>query len=169
MINHVKGDLITLAKEGNFDIIAHGCNCFCRQKSGLAPQMVRAFHTNNSDLYSLEDLSFAGNTDKLGTVQGNQWFEPDGTNFTVLNAYTQIKWKTPDNPRPLSYEALESCMAQIFNLAVLRYGYSGIESRIGLPWIGCGLAGGDKKRVEFIIKRYLENFPVTIITYERTI
>jgi O-acetyl-ADP-ribose deacetylase (regulator of RNase III) len=25
----IKGDLIQLAKDGKFDLIVHGCNCFC--------------------------------------------------------------------------------------------------------------------------------------------
>ena len=25
----IEGDLIKLAQEGKFDVIAHGCNCFC--------------------------------------------------------------------------------------------------------------------------------------------
>ena len=28
MIRYVDGDLLKLADEGHFDVIAHGCNCF---------------------------------------------------------------------------------------------------------------------------------------------
>ncbi len=28
MIRYVDGDLVKMAKEGKFDVIAHGCNCF---------------------------------------------------------------------------------------------------------------------------------------------
>ena len=31
----IKGDLIKLAKEGNFDLIIHGCNCFCTMEAGF--------------------------------------------------------------------------------------------------------------------------------------
>jgi O-acetyl-ADP-ribose deacetylase (regulator of RNase III) len=32
----VKGDLIKLAKEGAFDLIIHGCNCFGTMGAGIA-------------------------------------------------------------------------------------------------------------------------------------
>jgi O-acetyl-ADP-ribose deacetylase (regulator of RNase III) len=28
MIRYIDGDLVKMAKEGKFDVIAHGCNCF---------------------------------------------------------------------------------------------------------------------------------------------
>jgi len=39
----IKGDIITLAEEGNFDIIVQGCNCFHTQASGLAGQLVKKY------------------------------------------------------------------------------------------------------------------------------
>lgn len=39
----VNGDLIKLAKRGEFDVIGHGCNCFCTMGAGIAPQMAEAF------------------------------------------------------------------------------------------------------------------------------
>ena len=36
MIKYIKGDLIKLAQKGKFDIIAHGCNCFCTMGAGIA-------------------------------------------------------------------------------------------------------------------------------------
>jgi O-acetyl-ADP-ribose deacetylase (regulator of RNase III) len=42
-IKYVKGNIITLAKEGEFDVIAHGCNCFCNFGAGLARDIKREF------------------------------------------------------------------------------------------------------------------------------
>jgi O-acetyl-ADP-ribose deacetylase (regulator of RNase III) len=39
MIKYVDGDLIKLALKGEFDVIVHGCNCFCQMGAGIAPQM----------------------------------------------------------------------------------------------------------------------------------
>jgi len=39
MIRYVDGDLVQMAKEGKFDVIAHGCNCFCAMGAGIAPQI----------------------------------------------------------------------------------------------------------------------------------
>ena len=44
MINYVDGDLIKLAKQGRFDVIVHGCNCFCQMGAGIAPQMAEVRH-----------------------------------------------------------------------------------------------------------------------------
>ena len=35
-MNIVKGDLIKSAKEGQFDVIIHGCNCFNTMGAGIA-------------------------------------------------------------------------------------------------------------------------------------
>ena len=32
----IEGDLIELAKFGRFDVIIHGCNCFCNMNAGFA-------------------------------------------------------------------------------------------------------------------------------------
>jgi len=34
----IKGDLIELIKKGYFDVVIHGCNCFCTMGSGFAKQ-----------------------------------------------------------------------------------------------------------------------------------
>ena len=52
-MKYINGDIIKLALTGEYDVVAHGCNCFCRQKSGLAPQMVKAFKTDKFPLESL--------------------------------------------------------------------------------------------------------------------
>lgn len=38
-----RGDLIKLAKKGKFDIIVHGCNCFCEMGAGIARQIKKTF------------------------------------------------------------------------------------------------------------------------------
>jgi O-acetyl-ADP-ribose deacetylase (regulator of RNase III) len=39
--------------------------------------------------------------------------------------------------------------------------------RIGLPQIGCGLAGGDWNRVKEIIQRELKDMDVTVVIYDK--
>lgn len=55
LYEEIEGDLIALAKQGLFDVIAHGCNCFCTMRAGIAPQMVKAFGV---DKLHLEQPSF---------------------------------------------------------------------------------------------------------------
>jgi O-acetyl-ADP-ribose deacetylase (regulator of RNase III) len=153
----IEGNLITLAKQGVFDVIVQGVNCWCRQKSGLAPQMVEAFQT---DKFPLEFAYRAGEINKLGQID----FKYVNEKLAVVNAYTQYKIKkfndqdyhytTTENP--FDYEALTLCMRKINDI------FKG--QHIGLPYvIGCGLAGGDIERVLTIIKNELSDVRVTIV------
>ncbi len=65
------GNLIHLALAGEFDVVAHGCNCFCTMGAGIAPQMAKAFGANE---FPLEDAQYKGNILKLGTVEYNTYF-----------------------------------------------------------------------------------------------
>jgi O-acetyl-ADP-ribose deacetylase (regulator of RNase III) len=42
-MKEIKGDLIALAKQGEFDVIAHGCNCFVKMGAGIAKSIRLAF------------------------------------------------------------------------------------------------------------------------------
>lgn len=147
----VKGDLIELAKQGEFDVISHGCNCWCVMASGIAPIM-----DNNFDCgaFALERRKFRGVINKLGQID---YEFNDQFNIYVVNSYTQYAPGTPDpiTDIPLNYSALEMCMRKIGHI------FKG--KRIGLPWIGCGLAGGDKLEVEVIIRQELKDCDVTIV------
>ena len=156
----IKGDLIKLALEGgHFDVIAHGVNCYCTQKSGIAPQMVKAFKTNE---FSQEAPARRGDINKLGTIDYRHFEKDDKGIFqplvnwewrkdyelTVVNAYTQFNYganHVGGDPKPLDYSALTLCMKKINRI------FAG--KKIGLPRIGCGLAGGDWE----IIKKIIQN------------
>jgi len=150
------GDLIKLAKEGMFDVIAHGCNCHSTMGAGIAPQMARAF---GCDRFVMErigsDVNKLGNIDYQTFVLGENtiWSLDDGKNnrnepeLTVVNAYTQFNYgrnHSDGDAKPLSYEALTLCMKKI-NIV-----FAG--KHIGLPRIGAGLAGGDWERIKYIIQ-----------------
>lgn len=61
----VEGDLITMTLKGNFDVIAHGVNCFNIQGAGLASQMVKAFYTDD---FKYEQSVYKGDINKLGNI-----------------------------------------------------------------------------------------------------
>ena len=147
----IKGNLITLATEGKFDVIAHGCNCFTTMGAGIALQMNQAFNALLHDI--TYDLNVSKPVEKLGNID---WFKGTVSKYkslTVINAYTQYV------PGPnLDYEALILCMRKINNIFFNRH--------IGLPQIGCGIAGGDWEKVKEIIKRELTDCKVTIVIYD---
>lgn len=175
----VKGDLIKMAQEGVFDVIAHGVNCFCVQGAGLAPQMVKAFQTNNPLYYNLEDLFYKGDINKLGCIDyythyllnGVPQFDQPRNNYTnskkykeliVINAYTQYNYgrnHIDGDQNPLDYEALTLCMRKINKIF--------LNKHIGLPLLGAGLARGNWDRIKKIIQSELTNMNVTIVHYNK--
>jgi O-acetyl-ADP-ribose deacetylase (regulator of RNase III) len=149
-MKEVQGDLLELAKQGNFDIIVHGANCMCTMGSGIAKQIKEQFpEAYNADLETRK-----GDFRKLGnyTLALIRKYS-----FIIINAYTQYDYGT-DSPK-IDYEALTLCLRKI-NKAC-------IGKRIGLPLIGAGLAGGDWNRIENIIKTELNDVDVTIVYYNK--
>jgi len=163
MINVIKGDLIDLAKQGKFDVIGHGVNCFCRQKSGLAKQMVENFQTNDPQKYTLEHENYNGDIKKLGNIQFHvKQVRISNTNsgyiFNVINCYTQYYYGYDENTLYVDYEAVALCFKKINHI------FKGKE--VGLPWIGCGLANGNKEVINHLMIAYLKDVNLTIVEYQ---
>jgi len=175
MIKHIDGDLIKLAKEGEFDVIAHGANCQNFMGAGIAPQMAKAFEC---DQFLMEGPNYKGDINKLGTINyesimqvikkpitigGATEMVPDfgGKELIVINAYTQFHYGKNHKDgvsSPVDYEAIIMCMRKINHI------FKG--KHIGLPLIGAGLAGGDWNRIEKIIEEELTDMEVTIVHYK---
>jgi O-acetyl-ADP-ribose deacetylase (regulator of RNase III) len=145
----IYGDLIELGLVGQFDVIAHGCNCMCVMGAGLAKQIKRKF----PDVFALDRRSGV-TTEKIG---GINWVDHDidGHNLTVVNAYTQVHYG--HNQRQCEYGAIRECMQKI------KKHFSG--KRIGLPKIGAGLGGGDWNLIREIIEHELAGEDVTFVYY----
>lgn len=167
MYNEIKGDLIALAKEGKFDVIAHGANCKSTMGAGIAPQMAKAFGCDKFEMEKWgDDISKLGCIDyediylntKTGLIHmGYPSPIPDFIiKFTVVNAYTQYHYSHKFGP-PVDYEAITLCMRK------MNHEFKG--KHIGLPKISCGLAGGDWSKVSEIIKKELKNCDVTIVIF----
>lgn len=152
MYNEVEGNLITLAKEGAFDVITHGCNCYSAMGAGIAPQMAKAF---GCDEYLME--KWGPSVNKLGCIDWEYFENEDGPTIIVVNSYTQHHFSSKFGP-PLDYEALTLCMRKI------NYQFKG--KHIGLPQIGAGLAGGDWERIKTIIQTELNDCNVTVVIYK---
>lgn len=157
--HEINGNLITLAKEGYFDVIAHGCNCFSTMGAGIAPQMAKEFGCDKFKMERLTPHSFnkLGCIDFEGIKVSNKRFKI----LYVVNAYTQFNYKTIKNEKPIDYIALIMCFKKMNKI------FSG--RHIGLPHIGCGLAGGDIKKVKYLIKKYFADCKVTLVNYDNTI
>ena len=147
-MKEIKGDLIELALNGEFDVIGHGCNCKNNMGSGIAVGVKRNFH----NAYVADQKTLYGDRDKMGTMSTS---EEHGV--TVCNLYTQYNY-TRDKV-DVEYPAVRSCMK------LIKENYSG--KRIGLPLIGAGRAGGDWGIIKSIIKEELVGEDVTIVHYDK--
>ena len=59
----VQGDLLKLAMNGEFDVIVHGCNCFCQMGAGIARTIRHKF----PQAYIQDIQTIKGDKSKLGT------------------------------------------------------------------------------------------------------
>jgi O-acetyl-ADP-ribose deacetylase (regulator of RNase III) len=128
MLNHKKGNLLDLAEAGEFDVIVQGCNCFNTMGGGIAREIRERYPV----VASVDMETVRGDYNKLGT-----WTECDAgekNRFTVINAYTQ--YNMSQGTDVFEYTAFELILQKLCHA----YG----DKRIGLPYIGMGLAGGDK-------------------------
>jgi O-acetyl-ADP-ribose deacetylase (regulator of RNase III) len=149
MIRYVDGDLLKLADENNFDVIAQGCNCFCVMGSGIAPQIKAKY----PEAYAVDCETTAGDVKKLGTITYTK-----NTTPIVVNIYSQYDTKgRRQGKMDLDYDALRS------GIKAMKEKFSG--KRFGLPQIGAGLAGGDWTIIEKIIEEEMRGEYVTIVNY----
>ncbi len=132
----VKGDLLAMGKNNEFDIIIHGCNCFCAMGGGIAYQIQAQF----PDAKLADDETVRGDPGKLGTYTVGM-----GGRLLILNAYTQYGISR-EGKDVFEYNAFERVLDKI----QMRFG----KWRIGLPLIGMGLAGGDAERIIPLIEAF---------------
>jgi len=132
----VSGNLITLAQQGEFNVIVHGCNCFNTMGSGIA----REIREKYPDAYEA-DLAYSRQGDymKLGNYSVML-----GKRFNIVNAYTQFNFSRGSDV----FEYTSFAMI----LQKLAYDYP--SCKFGLPKIGCGLAGGDEARIMAMIEDF---------------
>lgn len=161
-LKYVAGDLILLGKTGAFDVIAHGCNCFNNHNRGIARHFNEQFGTGSSVHYRLEADILGGDINKLGQVDSRRFIydmEPitkKGRALWVCNLYTQFRFGS--GQVHVDYDAIRLCFRK------MNYIFKG--KHIGLPKIGCGLAGGDWMIVERIIKQEFKDCQVTVVNFE---
>lgn len=143
-MNTITGDLLQLADDGKFDVIAHGCNCFCTMGAGIAKQI----RIKYPEAYQVDKITKSGDRNKLGTIT----YAVNG-NLTIVNCYTQYNYG-PGKVN-IDYNALRKCLKEI------KKQFTG--KRIGLPAIGCGLAGGDYDKLVPIIEEELKDEDVSMV------
>ncbi len=147
-MRQIYGDLVRLAAEGRFDLILHGCNCFCSMYAGIANQIRRAF----PEAWEADQTTRVGDKNKLGSFSAAQVSRP-GLRLIVLNCYVQYHYEGTGTL--LDYEALALCMRAIKK----RYG----GKCMAVPKIGAGLAGGEWEKIRTIVTEELSGEDLTLV------
>jgi O-acetyl-ADP-ribose deacetylase (regulator of RNase III) len=140
MLKHTKGNLIDLAEAGEFDVIVQGCNCFNTMGGGIAREIRERYPI----VASVDKETVRGDYNKLGN-----WTECDaGENnrFTIINAYTQYNMS----------RGIDVFEYTAFQLILEKLAFMYPRDRFGLPYIGMGLAGGDKNIIIPMIEWFAE-------------
>ena len=147
----VEGDLLQLAEDGAFDVIVHGCNCFCTMGAGIAKSIKQRF----PEAYQADLKTEKGSRDKLGSYSFISVATSCGE-LVVVNGYTQYSYRRSRSPN-LDYEAIRSVFAGVKE----QFG----DLRIGFPAIGAGFAGGDWEKIWEIIEEELADTDATFVRY----
>lgn len=159
----IKGDLIKLAEQGEFDIIVHGCNCFHAMGGGIAKQLADKY----PQVEEADRRTEFGDRNKLGSYSLAHIEENDNL-FLVLNAYTQYKWSSGSDV--FEYGAFQKFLNKIIGYIQTYSGGSKDLLNIGFPQIGAGLAGGDWSRISKMIEEFSERVKdfaeVTVVEYQ---
>ena len=148
MLKHAKGNLLDLAERGEFDIIVQGCNCFNAMGGGIAKE-IRARYP---EVAAVDAKTQRGDYNKLGNWTSELVIRNNGTSvFQVINAYTQYGVSTTKD----MFEYLA------FGLILQKLSHQFEDKRIGLPYIGMGLAGGKKETILPMIEYFAEELTKT--------
>ena len=145
----IKGDLIKLAIKGEFDVIIHGCNCFCTMGAGIAKQIKENF----PEAYIKDTQTVKGDKTKLGSYT---WVKAEDYKIIIVNAYTQYHYSGLGVL--VDYEAIKLIFRSI------KKEFKGLK--IGYPAIGAGLAGGNWKKISDIINQELKGENHTFVEFD---
>lgn len=144
----IKGDLIKMAKNGDFDVIVHGQNCIHGWGAGIAKDIGRVFNAAKK-----ADLSTKyGDKKKLGDYSYAVIKLDCGKKLVVVNAYTQYKYGQGVH---LNMRAL----SQVFE----KINKDFKNKNIAYPKIGAGRAGGKWKEISEVIDEKLVDLDHTLV------
>lgn len=146
MLKHIKGNLLDLAEQGNFHIIVQGCNCFKTMGSGIAKEIRERY----PEAYEADiQYGVSGDYDKLGNYSVML-----GKQFNIVNAYTQYDFNR-------KYEVTDLFEYTSFEMILQKLVHRYPRCNFGFPYIGMGLAGGNKDRIIAMLEKFAEQIEKT--------
>lgn len=148
-MKEIKGNLF----DGKYDYLAHCANTYCTFGAGVAKQIKERYPEAYEADLATKDLPESA---KLGQFTQAT---VDGGKFTIVNIYGQIGVGNDGDPlnRNVQYDLLFDAFYLFAQEITERHQIGNIV--IGVPMLGCGLAGGVWRIVEAILLTIEEMFP----------
>lgn len=139
----INGDILDDFAESKLDALVHGCNCFHTMGAGIAGQIARRF----PESVTVDKQTPCGDWEKIGSYSQVHYYCG-----TIINGYTQ--YEPGSCPSFQLYDAIRKLFKNI-NIE-----YAG--KTVGIPYIGCGIAGGDWKIISEIINQETPNLNIIV-------
>lgn len=157
-MKQITGNLLDMFDEGKFDIIIHGCNCWNAMDGGIAAQIAGRY----PKVEAADNATRESDVGKMGNFipvwLSPKWLSWFVTPTIVINAYTQY------NPgRDGNLLAVEQAF---LNIEKYLYNNGLSDLRIGIPAIGCGIAGLEWSQVERRLDAICGDLDITLVVYE---
>lgn len=151
-----KGDATEINSDKNVYIL-HICNNIGKWGVGFTKaidqkwQQPRIDYENFISKYLMEGYS---KTDLLGKCIFTYMTDYNqNQSICIVSMIAQNGVRNKNNSKPIDYNALELCLKN-FNGEYLFHGTK--NSIIQMPYIGCGLAGGDWFKIEPLIQKWVK-------------
>lgn len=161
MIHYKLGDATTPISRPGIRVLAHICNDEGKWGAGFSGAV--SLRWKEPEDFYRSQFRFAKNRFKRGEIQW-VFVEPK---LAVLNMIAQEGTRSLLNPKPIRYDALESCLNKAVAACHALEEERGKAVTIHMPRIGCGLAGGDWSIVEPLLSEILFAFDVYVYALPR--
>lgn len=148
--------------DSEFTCIAHICNDQGGWGAGFVLALTREFPVAEKcyrEWYATREAEHSSYQPwELGQTQ----FVSVQRGIWVANMIAQHSYRSANNPVPVRYAHLETCLDQVREFACRPE----IPMSVHMPRIGCGLAGGKWGEVEEIVRRALVNRGIDVVVYD---
>lgn len=157
MIHYQIGDATCPTIHDGTRVIAHVCNDAGKWGAGFSGAVSDRW--KEPEVFYRSQYRRARFSFKLGEVQ---WVFVE-TDLAIVNMIAQHDTRSKKNPKPIRYDALESCLNKLVE-SCQDLG----DVTLHMPRIGSGLAGGDWGLIESLIDEICWDFDVYVYDLKKS-
>lgn len=160
MLNYLEGDATDPVGDGN-KIIVHCCNDIGAMGSGFVIPLAQRYPTAKARYLK----AFEDGTPQLGDViwaiGSGRVFDNNEVWIANLIGQHGVKGRTSDGQVPIRYDAVNVGFREIAQVIAEDY-----TASIHMPRMGAGLAGGDWRVIEALIKSNFTDAGIDVYVYD---